>query len=1047
MKLADFSIKHPAIIGILLFSLLVFAGLSYVALNREMIPAVGLPGAIVVTAYPGASAREIERTVTKEIENQLSALAGMSSLESTSSDSYSMVSMDFRDGVDVYEKLPQIRELLNAIRDELPEGIRGEPEIIVTEASGVLPIFSVRIDASMDRVALAKRLDEDLVPRLARIPGVSKVNVQGEAKRRVRVELDLARLEARGISLLRVYEALRYANRNLPAGGADWRGDRLSLTTRGAFRSIEEAAGVAVGAKDGAAIYLGDVASISFEDEPPEFRILAAGKDVVVVDLLKRDDGNTIEIVKAAKAELDAFSARLGGTVGWKTLTDQAVTTEDSLAIVVQSALMGTLLSILVILLFLHDWRATLIVGGSIPVSTLITIVGMRLAGQTLNLLSLAGITVAIGMIVDASIVIIENTWDWYLKEGNRKLAASRGADEVGGAVLASTVTTVVVFVPLIFLTGIIGIVMKDLSLTIVFALAASALYALVVVPFLSTKILREGGPAPKPAIFERLEGGIDRAVAALEAAYARLLRRALGDKAWLFGLSTSVLAASVLLLGILPVSFIPPTDTGEFEIHVRMPAGYSLARSAAKMTEVESLVSRIVPETDAAVYYAGASSSLAIAGAPDKGFGRVRLLPAAERDRSVHELIPLVREAVAREVPDVEVAVVNGGFDALLALATGGQGYRLSFYGTDVDLVAAAARTAKGLLEQDPDVVSAELGVDVSRPQLYADLSQRSMATLGVTPHEAGTAARLVFTGLEAGQFAGPEGDLPIVVTTALSDHPIERDVLDRISLVTSDGRSVRFAAFSELRTETGISTITKKNRAYTVELVGYLKGEDQGGVSRRMTKALGALALPPGVGWEPTGTSELIGDSMRSLLLVLGIAIFLVYAVMVIQFERYAQPLVIMASVPFCLIGVTVGLLAFGSALSIIAMLALITLGGTVVNNAIVMVDFTNLLRRRDLMELREATVAAAASRLKPILMTTLTTIVGVIPMALAKGDGSEVYAPLGQAILGGLTTSTLITLFVVPSLYEAVERRVHRMKEKRGPVIASVGDEVQE
>jgi HAE1 family hydrophobic/amphiphilic exporter-1 len=248
MKLADFSIRHPAIVGILLISLLVFAGLSYVAMNREMIPAVGLPGAIVITAYPGASAREIERTVTREIENQLSTLSGMSSLESTSSDSYSMVNIEFRDDVDVYEKLPQIRELLNSIGDELPEGIRGEPEIIVTEASGILPIFSVRVDSGMDRVALARRLDEDLAPRLARIPGVSKVNVRGEAERRVRVELDLARLEARGLSLLRVYEALRYANRNLPAGGADWRGDRLSLTTRGAFRSLEEASGVAVGA-------------------------------------------------------------------------------------------------------------------------------------------------------------------------------------------------------------------------------------------------------------------------------------------------------------------------------------------------------------------------------------------------------------------------------------------------------------------------------------------------------------------------------------------------------------------------------------------------------------------------------------------------------------------------------------------------------------------------------------------------------------------------------------------------------------------------------
>ncbi|HOX49413.1 MAG TPA: efflux RND transporter permease subunit, partial [Spirochaetales bacterium] len=367
MKASDFSIRHPAIVGILLASLLVFALLSYSSLNREMIPSVGLPAANVITAYPGAGAEEIERTVTREIEDQLSTLAGVSSMKSTSKDSYSVVSVDFRDGVDVYEKLPQIRELLNGVRDRLPEGLRGEPEIIVSEASGILPIFSVRVDSDIDRVVLAKRVEEDLVPRLTRIKGVSKVNVRGGAKRRVRVDLDLDRLEARGISPLQAYEALRYANRNLPAGSADWRGSRLSLTTMGALASLEEAEGVAVGQKDGSAIYLGDVAQVAFELEPPEYRILSGGRDVLVVDILKREDGNTIDIVRDARRELDAFSARQGGAAGWKVLTDQAETTEASLAVVVQSAFMGTLLAVLVILLFLHDWRATLIIGASIP--------------------------------------------------------------------------------------------------------------------------------------------------------------------------------------------------------------------------------------------------------------------------------------------------------------------------------------------------------------------------------------------------------------------------------------------------------------------------------------------------------------------------------------------------------------------------------------------------------------------------------------------------------------------------------------------------------
>ncbi|MBN1241831.1 MAG: efflux RND transporter permease subunit [Spirochaetales bacterium] len=1032
MKLADFSIRHPAVVGMVLIASVVFASLSFLSMNREMIPPVGLPQATVLATYPGADAREIERTVTRPIENQLSSLAGVSSLSSTSKDSYALVGMEFREGVDVYDKLPQIRELLNGIVGSLPDGLSGPPEIIVSEASGLLPVFSALLDSGIDPVTLAKRIEDDLIPRLARIGGVSKVNIRGGATRRVRVDLDLPRLEARGISPIAVYESMRHANVNIPAGLADWRGSRLSLTSRGAFSSLDEAGGVVVGFRDGASIYLRDVAEIRYEVTPPDFRVRSGGKDLVVVDVLKREDGNTVDIVAAARRELDAFTERLGGSAEWRTISDQGETTDAALAVVMNSAAMGILLAVLVIFLFLHDWRVTLIIGASIPLSILLTVIGMKLSGQTLNLLSLSGITVAIGMIVDASIVVLENSWGWYIRIGDRKLAASKGAGEVGSAVLASTITSIAVFAPLAFLGGIIGIIMKDLSLTIVYALSSSALVALVVVPFLFTKLLREGGPSAKPPAIRRIEDAIDRGYRQIERAYGRMLGIALREKRLTLLSALTVFAASVLLLGTLEVSFLPPTDTSEFELHVRMPSGYSLDRSTAKMDEIETMVSTLVPEIEAAAYYVGVSSALAIAGSPDQGFGRIRLAPTGSRERSVHEIIIATREAIEREIPDAEVAVLNGGFDSLLALATGGQGFRLAFVGSDIDRTAQAAAAAEVLLSRDPDVIETELSVDLSRRQLYADFSQRAMAALGITPYEAGLTARLLFTGMKAGEYSSPDGELPIVVSSSLADSPLPSDTLDRISLVTQDGRVVRFAAFSELADEAGVSSISKKNRAVTVVLTGYLSGEDQSGVASRMGKALETLDLPPGVSIEKTGTSELIDDSLSSLSLVLAISIFLVYAVMVIQFERYVQPLLIMISVPFILIGVVGGLLVFGSALSIIAMLGLITLGGTVVNNAIVMVDYTNLLRRRDAKELHAATIEGAMSRLKPILMTTLTTIVGVMPMAFARGDGSEVYAPLGQAILGGLATSTLITLFVVPVLYELLERRMASLKE---------------
>ncbi|HOX92705.1 MAG TPA: efflux RND transporter permease subunit, partial [Spirochaetales bacterium] len=427
-----------------------------------------------------------------------------------------------------------------------------------------------------------------------------------------------------------------------------------------------------------------------------------------------------------------------------------------------------------------------------------------------------------------------------------------------------------------------------------------------------------------------------------------------------------------------------------------------------------------------AAVFYVGSSSALTMTDAPNQAFGRIRLVPSQDRKRTVHQIMPLVQEALSTGLSDCDITVLNGGFDSLLALGTGGQGYQMEIFGTDLDTVSDVARTARSILALDPDVFKTDISVRADDELLIADLSQSYMGALGITPYEAGVTGRILFGGMSAGTLRVDDNDYPIRVDSDIAGQPINEDTLNRIAIRTRDGRYVSFAAFSTVEAKPALTRIDRRNRNFSVVITGYLRVDDQSGVGERMDKAMAALSLPAGVQYKVAGASELMGDSIRSLLLMLAIAVFLVYAVMVIQFERFIQPLIIMASIPFCLIGVVLGLYAFGSALSIIAMLALITLGGTVVNNAIVMVDYINLLRRDYGLELRAALLQGSASRMRPILMTSLTTLVGVLPMALARGNGSEVYAPLGQAIFGGLFTSTLITLFIIPVLYELVERR---------------------
>lgn len=1026
MILSDFSVKHPAIVGILLLMLLVFGIIAGTSMNSEMIPAVNLPGAVIITVYPGAGAREVERDISRIIENQMSTLPGVATLSSSSADSYSTVSLEFKDGVNVYEKLPEMRELLNGIISQLPDNIEGTPVIYVMEASSFLPVFSVRIDSSMDTINLTKYLEDTVSPAIARIPGVAKINLVGGNKEEIRVELQTEELEARKISALAVYETLRYNNLNVPSGSAIFRSREMSFTTQGSYSDIKELENLTIGHSDGSFIFLKDVAKISVQPQDVSVLIRSDNREYIMMDVMKRDEGDTIAIVAQAIKVLDEIERDTRGVVSYSIVTDQSETTKQSLVTVFNAGLTGLILTVIIILFFLHDLRATLIISISIPLSILFAIMGLYATGRSLNLLSLSGMVVAIGMIVDNSIVILENTYKHFKDSGDRKQAALKGAGEVGGAILASTTTSICVFAPLMFLTGIIGVIMNDLSLAIVFALGASALVAVVIVPWLSSLILKKQEEIHKPRFLLVLEKLIDGLMHRLSASYQKTLRLALANKLFTLVMGTALLVSSVLLLSILKISFIPATDTGEFELHIETPAGYTLERTRAKVDEVDAIVRELVPEIETAVFYVGSGSALAMTGSANQAFGRIRLVPAAARTRHILDILPLVQEAITQRVPDCDVTVLNGGFDSLLALGTGGQGYMMEIYGTNLDDVTETARMVKEILSADPDVFKTEISVRTDREQLYADLSQSYMGTLGVTPYEAGITSRILFGGMSAGTLRDGNKDYPINITSNIASQKIDEDILNRIALRTRDGRLITFAAFSTIEARQTLSRISRKNRNFSVEVRGYLRTEDQSGVSSRMNTAMAILRLPFGVKYSTTGTSALIGDSLKSLGLMLAISIFLVYSVMVIQFERYMQPLIIMAAIPFCLIGVVLGLYLFNSSLSIIAMLALITLGGTVVNNAIVLVDYTNMLRRDYGMSLETAILEAAGNRFRPILMTALTTILGVLPMALAAGNGSEVYAPLGQAIFGGMITSTIITLVIVPLLYDLLEKR---------------------
>ncbi|MBB6479696.1 efflux RND transporter permease subunit [Spirochaeta isovalerica] len=1024
MKVSDFAIKHPAIISILLVVLLLFGVMSAIQLPQDYLADISLPTAMILTTYPGGSPGDIEREITKPLEDELSTISGLDEISSVSLNSLSNIILDFEMGQEVSDRLIDIREKINNVLPDLPEGISGSPSIVEFNSS-VKPIFIFTVETAMTNDDLSLFIDDILKPAIARIDGVSEVSINGLRESIVQVELDLDRLEALEIPVLDIYNVLRYSNVAFPGGDVQFQGNRTTIRTEGEYGSLDDLRNVVVSFADEQYIRLSDVASVERVLEKPDLYAVNKGEETITVSIIKKRKADTGKIV----ASINEVLSEMDDQVDFSVLLDDSRNINLSINSVQRSALLGAFLAILVLLLFLHNGTTTLIVAISIPVSVLMAFIGLKLKGQTINLLTLGGMTVAIGMIVDSSIVVLENIHRHFKAGKSAMEAASIGTSEVGGAIIASTSTSLAAFIPILFLEDFTGIVLKDVALTIIYSLTGAMFVAIIVVPFLSSRILKEQ-KMKEGGLAQKLSRSIESVIDFMTEQYKRMLHWALESWKFILVVAFLVLGLTFLVFNMLGFQFLEATDMGEIQISIDFPGSYSIEESRDKLLEIEDLIYREVPEATGGLFYAGLNNFFATSPVPDRGFVSLSLSSQGERNRDVFEIIDLLQYEIPRQITDIDVSVVNGGLSSLMAVATGGEGYSLELFGSDMDILIETAETLVRMLEEDPDVDRADMNVSFTSGSLVSRLDLGAMGELGVVPYEAAMTLRAVFHGLDSGVYREGDSDYPIFLTTPYAGGAVGEDAFYRLFADSQTGRKISFATIANLESERSLDTINRKNKVRSVQVTAIPRGSDIRGISTRTAQFIKDRGLPPGVKWQIAGQSAETFNSFKSLLAAMAIAVFLVYVVMVIQFERYTQPLVVMASVPFCIIGVAGGLLIFGSGLSIVAFLGTIALAGIVVNNAIVMIDYINLLRKRDSMELKEAVLYGSSSRLKPILMTTLTTVLGVIPMAVGLGEGSAIYGPLGQTIAGGLITSTFITLFIIPILYFRLEKR----KEKK-------------
>ncbi len=1023
MNSTQFSIKHPVIIIILLVALTLFGLVGTTTMNQEFFAQVSVPELIVITVYPGAGAEDVEREVSSVIEDSIASISGISDIKSASYDSFSMLNIQFNYNEDIAKKITDVRERITDAQNDLPNGT--EIPQILESSSSALPIFTFSIESELDPLSLDEYIEKTLIPQLSRIEGVALNSRMGNSQQHVSVTVRHEDLATLGIDLLTVYGILQANNSSIPVGQVRFQEEILTVRMDGQYHNLDDIKNIVVSQKNNSPIHLYDIADVTYTQQRGNFYVTKADSQIQIINVLKQEGSDTIKVASDIKKELKYLEKESNNLVSFTVINDDSYNISLAINSLRNSALLGGVLAVFVIFLFLHNIRSTVIIAVSLPCSVLFAFCFMAIKGQGINLMTLSGLTVAVGMIVDNSIVVLENIYRHYVQTQDAKKAALIGTKEVSPSIIASTTTTLVVFIPLLFLDGLTGIVLADIAYTIIWAVGSSLIAALIVVPFLSAYVLRPV-PLSKYAIKSVLILHLDTNYKKIEKLYTTILKKSLANRKFVVFFAILLLVISVLSAGMLGFEFLAESDMNEIQIKATFPATYNLEQTRDAMKELDLFVRSIVPEIETTAFTSGAFDIFAYLQQPNKGFARIKLLPTAQRNRSVFEIVTQLRSEIPEQFIGIDASIENGGLTQLLNVATGGGGLVIEVSGSSIQDLYHTAQEFTKVIEKDVAVDKVTIDTNFDRRELLATIQKDIANTLGIQTQSVTAINRILFSGLEAGFLRTGGNSYPIVIKSDITNAPVTESVFNNIFISNAMGSQLPLSTILEVSTKNTVNQIIKKNKVPTITIQSQLNTPDLRSIQTRILPLLEKIELSPGVSWQVGGSAAFMQDSFISLALLMCISIFLVYMVMVIQFEKFIQPLIVMVSIPFAFIGTVFSLTVFNTSLSILSMLGIITLVGTVVNTAIILIDYINLMRTDYHMDLYEAIITGCKNRLRPVLMSVLTTAIGLIPMIFAIGEGSDLSAPLARAIFGGLLSSTFVTLILVPVLYDSLEQR---------------------
>ena len=1021
MFLSDLSIKQPVFATMMMLALAVLGISSYRQLKVDMFPNVEFPIVTVTTVYPGASPETVEREVTKRIEESINTVQGIKHVESTSQEGLSNIVIFFNLEVSTQVASQDIRGKVAGIRGDLPREI-DEP-IVQRIDPGALPIVSVAVNApGLTPQAATDLADKVVKRRLENVPGVGAVNLVGEAKREIQVVVDRGRLEAYHLSLSDVVTALQRENVDAPAGSAD-RGTTEALvrvTARG--KSAADIAVIPVKRKSGVAIYVRDLAQVTDGVEEPRNAAFLDAQPALALDVQKQSGANTVAVADGVRAAVEKIGRDLPPGVSLQIVRDDSAFIRDSIHDVNTTMIIGGILTVLIVFLFLNSWRSTVITGLTLPISVIAAFIAMKAFGFTLNVLTLMGLSLAIGMLIDDAIVVRENIVR-HLQRGKDHFTAARdGTAEIGLAVMATTFTIVAVFIPVAFMGGMVGRFFYEFGITVAAAVLVSLFVSFTLDPMLSSRwvdpdVEHEGsGAAPPSRGLKGLLHRFNQRFDALHGGYERLLGWALRHRLAVMAMAVVAFLSSFPILAILGGDFMPDFNRGEYQVAFKATPGTTLRETADRVREVVRQL-RSLPDVEYTYTTIGEAGSQYRP--VTEGTTYVKLKDSTRRKRFSTVLGDARR--VIEQVPGMSYGLFEAG-------PFGQKPIQISVRGPEVDELDRISRELVAAMKNIKGVADIESSLEKSKPELKVRVDRARASDLGLGAGAIATTLRAAVAGEVATRVEDAAGDSHDVRVRLRPDQRrYAEDLLgltvpsDRDDPTGTDGEktlvSLREVAAAEAGT--GPSTIRRKDLQREVRISANPDGRSLGEISADIEKAAAALDLKPGYDVVSGGDAEELKDMFNNMFQALFLAVVFIYLILASQFGSFVHPLAIMLSLPLSLVGVALALLATHDTLNIMSMIGLIMLMGLVTKNAILLVDFTNQGRVAGLSR-RDALIRAGTTRLRPIVMTTLAMIFGMLPLAFAIGAGAEMRAPMARAVIGGLITSTLLTLIVVPVVY---------------------------